>query len=114
MKKLLVLVAVSTGLILSSSVWAQNSAVKATDPAVAPTATAAAVGVLKADKGEMHKTVKHVRHPEVRTALRKLHMAKENLEMASHEYAGHRAKAVEAIKLAIKELEEALKSSDKK
>ncbi len=98
MKKLLFLVAVSLGLILGPYSWAQNT--------VAP----ASVTAPAVHRVAMHKKGKHERHPEIRIALHRLRMAKANLEKAAHDYAGHRVKAIESIKTAIHELEEALRS----
>lgn len=55
----------------------------------------------------------HERHPEIHKAINKLKAAKEDLEKAAHDYAGHRVKAIQAIDQALEELRLAL-ASDKK
>jgi hypothetical protein len=67
-----------------------------------------ATGMQKGERGEHRE-----RHPELHRALRKLRAAKEDLEKASHDYAGHRVKAIQAIDQALEELKQAL-ASDKK
>ena len=49
------------------------------------------------------------RHPHMHAALRDLERAEKQLEKAAHHYDGHRAKAVELVKQAEKELQEGLK-----
>ena len=58
------------------------------------------------------KPVHHERHAEVHKAMRKLRGAKQDLEKATSDYAGHKAKAMEAINKALEELRAAL-ASDK-
>ncbi len=48
------------------------------------------------------------RHPHIRAAMRALGHAQRQLERAAHEYGGHRAKALDLIRAAEKELQEAL------
>jgi hypothetical protein len=48
------------------------------------------------------------RHPHIRAAIRELRDAKQELEHASHDFGGHRVKAMEASDVAIKQLELAL------
>ncbi len=73
-------------------------------PAAAPTASAAAPSAVK--------PVHHDRYPELHHAMHKLRGAKSDLEKAAHDYAGHKAKAIEAINQALEELRAAL-ASDK-
>jgi hypothetical protein len=49
------------------------------------------------------------RHPHMVAASRDLERAEKQLEKAAHHYDGHRAKAVELVKQAEKELQEGLK-----
>ena len=49
------------------------------------------------------------RHPRMHAAIRELREAKRELEKADHDFGGHRAKAIEAIDVAIIQLEKALK-----
>jgi len=81
---------------LTASSYAQAPA--PADAPAAPVAAAPAVG----------KAVHHEHHPELRKAIRKLRGAKQDLEKASHDYDGHKAKAIEAINRAIEELNDAL------
>ena len=53
------------------------------------------------------------RHPELRGALTALRNAKNRLEHASHDFDGHRVKAIEHTNQAIREVEEAI-ASDKR
>jgi hypothetical protein len=48
------------------------------------------------------------RHPEIRRAMRALENAKNDLEHASHDFGGHRQKALEHINAAVSELSQAL------
>ena len=48
------------------------------------------------------------KHPQIHAALRALNQAERHLERAEHVYGGHRAKALELVKQAKKELGEAL------
>ena len=50
------------------------------------------------------------RHPEIRAAQTHLMQAKARLEHASHDFAGHRVKAIEHINEALEELKLALQS----
>jgi hypothetical protein len=49
------------------------------------------------------------RHPHMQAAVRDLDRAEKQLEKAAHHYDGHRAKALELVKQAEKELQEGLK-----
>ena len=49
------------------------------------------------------------RHPHMHAAMRDLDRAEKQLEKAAHHYDGHRAKALELVKQAEKELQEGLK-----
>ncbi len=80
--------------------------------AFAQTGPAAATPTPKAAMGEGQGEHKE-HHPEIHKAIRKLRVAKEDLEKAAHDYAGHRVKAIQAIDQALAELEQAL-ASDKK
>ena len=46
--------------------------------------------------------------PEMRSALENLHQAQRNLEAASHDKGGHRAKALEHVRQAINEVEQGI------
>ena len=47
-------------------------------------------------------------HPQIHAAMRALNMAARHLEHAEHHFGGHRAKALELVKQAERELHEAL------
>lgn len=49
------------------------------------------------------------RHPHIRGAIRELREAKRELVTAAHDFGGHRVKAIEAVDVAVHQLEEALK-----
>jgi hypothetical protein len=49
------------------------------------------------------------RHPHMHAAMRDLERAEKQLEKAAHHFDGHRAKAVELVKQAEKELQDGLK-----
>ena len=49
------------------------------------------------------------RHPHMHAAIRDLERAEKQLEKAAHHYHGHRAKALELVKQAEKELQDGLK-----
>ena len=49
------------------------------------------------------------RHPHIRKSIHELREARKELKTAAHDFGGHREKAVEAIDVAIKQLENALK-----
>lgn len=48
------------------------------------------------------------RHPEIRAAMRDLSTAKHHLEVAAHDFGGHRVKAIGFIDRAQSELRDAL------
>jgi hypothetical protein len=52
---------------------------------------------------------KKERHPHIRQALSELREARKELKEAAHDFGGHRKEAVEAVNVAIKQLEIALK-----
>ena len=52
------------------------------------------------------------RHPHMQAAARDLDRAEKQLEKAAHHYDGHRAKALELVKQAEKELQQGLKWAD--
>jgi hypothetical protein len=56
---------------------------------------------------------KKERHPHIRAALHELREAKKELEKADHDFGGHRKEAIEAIDVAIKQLDKALKFDKK-
>ena len=106
-----VLMALLVGIfVLTSSSFAQPT------PAATP-ATPAAAPAVEAQKPVAEKSAgkheHHEHHPELRKAIRKLRTAKQDLEKASSEYGGHKAKAIEAIEQALVELKEALESDKK-
>jgi DNA-binding NtrC family response regulator len=81
--------ALTTGLILGASTTALT---QTPPPAQTPAQRPAAGG----------------RHPHIMGAERALHHAERQLEEAAHHYGGHRAKALELVKLAEGELREAV------
>jgi hypothetical protein len=107
MKKVLVVIATSVflvaGLLVMPHVFAQ--ATGKTAVATPGTASGAATPASAGQKGE--------RHPEIRQAIHKLRAAKEDLEKATRDYAGHRVKAIQAIDQALEELKQALASDHK-
>src|SRR5579884_1794007 len=52
-------------------------------------------------------------HPHIRTALRELREAKQELQTAAHDFGGHRKEALEAVDNAIKQLDIALQYDKK-
>ena len=56
---------------------------------------------------------KNERHPEIRRALRKLESAKVDLQKGSHDFGGHREKALDQVNNAINELNQALQYDKK-
>jgi len=50
------------------------------------------------------------RHPEIRAALRHLNAAKASLQKGSHDFGGHREKALDLTNQAIQEAQQALQS----
>lgn len=59
------------------------------------------------------KKEKKERHPHIHAALHELREAKKELEKADHDFGGHRKEAIEAIDVAIKQLDKALKFDKK-
>ncbi len=53
------------------------------------------------------------RHPEIRKAMRNLEQAKNNLQNAAHDFAGHREKAMDLTQQALAECKLALESDKK-
>jgi len=53
------------------------------------------------------------RHPHIRAAIHELREAKKELETADHDFGGHRKEAIEAVDVAIRQLEKALKYDKK-
>ncbi len=100
MNKILMSLLFST-FILTGQSFAQTPPPDAT-PAAPEAAAPAAV-----------KSEHHEHHPEIHKAIRKLRGAKSDLGKAAHDYAGHKAKAIEAINQALAELRAAI-DSDKK
>ena len=56
---------------------------------------------------------KKERHPHIHHALHELKEARKELKEANHDFGGHRVKAIEAIDVAIEQLEKALKHDKK-
>ena len=56
---------------------------------------------------------KKEKHPHIRAAIHELREAKKELQTAEHDFGAHRAEAVEAINVALKQLELALQYSRK-
>jgi len=56
---------------------------------------------------------KKEKHPHIRLAIHELREAKKELETAEHDFGGHRVEAIEAINVALKQLEKALQYSRK-
>jgi hypothetical protein len=49
------------------------------------------------------------RHPHLRRSLHELREARRELQTADHDFGGHRVKAIEAVDVAIKQIEIALR-----
>jgi L-lactate utilization protein LutB len=62
--------------------------------------------------GDVYKAYKH--HPHIHHAINELKEARSELKGAAHDFKGYRVKALEAIDVAITQLEEALKFANKK
>jgi hypothetical protein len=58
--------------------------------------------------GKAHKGGE--RHPEIRAAMKHLEMAKDNLQKGSHDFGGHREKALDLTNQALEECKQALQS----
>lgn len=52
------------------------------------------------------------RHPQIHAAMKALENAARHLERATHHYGGHRAKALELVRQAEQELQQALAYAD--
>jgi hypothetical protein len=64
--------------------------------------------VVAAPAGTPVVVVHHDHHPEIHKAMRRLRSAKLDLEKATNDYGGHKAKAIAAIVAALDELHAAL------
>jgi hypothetical protein len=53
------------------------------------------------------------RHPHIRRALHELREARRELKEAAHDFGGHRVEAIQAVDVAIKQLEIALRYDKK-
>ena len=51
---------------------------------------------------------KKERHPEIHKAMKQLENAEKSLEKAAKDFGGHKQKAIDAVKLALDELNQAL------
>jgi hypothetical protein len=56
---------------------------------------------------------KKERHPHMRAAIIELKEARRELKEADHDFGGHRVKALEAIDVAVEQMEKALKFDKK-
>jgi len=93
-----------TGFLLTGSSYAQTP----------PPAEAPAVAAPETVKPEHREHAEHrEHHPEIHKAMRKLRNAKQDLEKAAHDYAGHRTAAIGYINQALAELNAALESDKK-
>ena len=73
------------------------------------TMSMAATSVTAQAPGEPPRRLKAAaNHPHIQNALRQLHGAARQLDEAAHHYDGHRAKALELVRQAVKELDEAI------
>jgi hypothetical protein len=61
------------------------------------------------DTGTVQAKEGKERHPHIRAAIHELREAKKELEIADHDFGGHRKEAVQAVDVAIRQLEKALK-----
>ena len=52
----------------------------------------------------------HERHPEIQAALASLYQAKDSLNHAAHDFAGHREKALDLVQRAIDECKQAMRA----
>ncbi|HEY6350617.1 MAG TPA: hypothetical protein VI636_14525 [Candidatus Angelobacter sp.] len=76
--------------------------------APAPKPAAAATAPQREDEGRGRE-----RHPHIRAAIRELREAKHELQVADHDFGGHRDEAMEACDKAIHQLEQALQFDKK-
>ena len=74
----------------------------------APAAAPAPADAPAAAPAEAVKPAHHMHHSELHKVLHKLKAAKQDLEKVTHDYDGHKAKAIEAIDTAITEIQAAL------
>lgn len=102
MKKLLACCAAASLILgLSAAAYAQTPA-----PAPAQPGASGSMTMQGHHMGKEH-------HPEIKRALHALENAKADLEHASHDFQGHRAKALEDVDAAIQELNQALAVDNK-
>ena len=69
------------------------------------------MGLLHTDPtiAQANAVEKKERHPHIRQAISELREARKELKEAAHDFGGHRKEALEAVNVAIKQLEIALK-----
>ncbi len=92
---------------LLSLVTAAALMAAATSPLLAQ-GTAGSSGAQTGGNPGRHKGGEH--HPEIRAALRHLNAAKASLQKGSHDFGGHREKALDLTNQAIQECQQALQS----
>ena len=98
--------------VLVSGIFFSTAAVVVrSSSANAQDATNTTVPAEKKERGEHHEHREH--HKKIHEAISKLKKAKEDLEKATHDFGGHRAKAIQAIDQALQELKMALESDKK-
>lgn len=110
MKKALAVIATS-GFLVVSLLVTPNLFAQATGQTTGATTGTTSGMTAPAPGGERGEA--RERHPEIRKAINKLKAAREDLEKAAHDYAGHRVKAIQAVDLALEELRLALESDRK-
>ena len=86
--------------------WLGNAALGCV---VLPTSVGAQTPAPSTPPPQAEQRARPGRHPHMIAASRDLERAEKQLEKAAHHYDGHRAKAVELVKQAEKELQEGLK-----
>ncbi|MBF0512033.1 MAG: hypothetical protein HQL13_06885 [Candidatus Omnitrophica bacterium] len=84
----LLLSLVIAAFVLTGSCFAQ-----APQSAAAPSPSSAPAAAVENAKSVGKPAGHHERHPELHKALRKLKIAKQDLEKAAHDFGGHRVKA---------------------
>ncbi len=77
-------------------------------PMVARAAETSTSGSAPASSTKPAHERKHERHPEIQKAIKRLEAAKDDLQHASHDFGGHRVKAIQAVDQALAELHLAL------